>query len=213
MHSFEQVRLYLIVTPSLCRDMAQTVAAAIEGGVDAVQLREKCSDDAQYVRHARELVSVCAGAVPLLLNDRWDLVESTGADGVHLGQDDASIESVRRALGPDIVLGLSTHDRAEVQAARGRGADYVGLGPMFATGTKRLTRAPGGAALLASVLDATSLPIFPIGGIDIDSLPDLVAVGARRCAVSSAICAAGDPKGAAAILFSELSLFSGLGEK
>jgi len=204
MHSFKQVRLYLIVTPALCDDMAKTVAAAIEGGVGAVQLRDKRSDDAQYARHARELVGVCGGAVPLLLNDRWDLVESTGADGVHLGQDDASIESVRRALGPDALLGLSTHNRAEVQAARARGADYVGLGPMFATGTKRLTRAPGGTALLATVLVATTLPIFPIGGIDSDCLPQLVAVGAKRCAVSSAICAASDPKGAAASLLSKL---------
>lgn len=197
MASLGRVRLYLVVTPALCDDVARTVAAAIEGGVDAVQLRDKHADDAQYTRDARRIAAVCGSSVPFLLNDRWDLVEATGADGVHLGQEDARIEQVRRALGPDAILGLSTHDRAEAAAAADRGADYVGLGPMFATGTKELARQPGGAALLQTVLGVTDLPLFPIGGIDARTLPELVEAGATRAAVSSAICGAADPRAAA----------------
>jgi len=200
MASLGRVRLYLVVTPALCDDVARTVAAAIEGGVDAVQLRDKQADDAQYTRVARRIAAVCGESVPFLLNDRWDLVETTGADGVHLGQEDARIEQVRRALGPDVILGLSTHDRAEAGAAVDRGADYVGLGPLFGTATKELTRSPGGPALLRAVLGATDLPLFPIGGIDAQTLPELVGAGAKRAAVSSAICGAADPRSAARAL-------------
>ncbi|MHC4955344.1 MAG: thiamine phosphate synthase [Planctomycetota bacterium] len=194
-------RLYLIVTPALCADVRAVVSAAIEGGVDIVQLRDKDADDGRYARDAAILLEICRErGVPFLLNDRWHLVEETGADGVHLGQEDAPIEQVRRGLGPDALLGLSTHDRAEAAAAQERGADYIGIGPMFDTDTKGLTRNPGGADLVADVIQATDLPVFPIGGISIRNLPELTAGGARRAAVSSAICSAADPRAAAAEL-------------
>lgn len=182
------VHLYLLVS---CRHAPDIVERALSGGVEAVQLRDKEADDARYADAARRLRSICAG-VPFLLNDRWHLVEETGADGVHLGQDDAPIEQVRRALGAEVLLGLSTHDQAEAAVAAERGADYVGLGPMFPTATKALSRAPGGAALLRSV--RCELPVFAIGGITAENLPSL---GARRIAVSSAIADAADPESAA----------------
>jgi len=181
-------RLYLLVH---CGHPLDVVRRALSGGVDAVQLRDKEADDERYAETARRLASLC-GDVPFLLNDRWWLVEQTGADGVHLGQEDAPIEQVRRALGPGVLLGLSTHDQEEAAAAAERGADYVGLGPMFPTATKTLERAPGGAALLASV--HCELPLFAIGGITAENLPSL---GARRIAVSSAIADAADPEAAA----------------
>jgi len=184
----QDVRLYLLVS---CRHGPDVIRGALSGGVDAVQLRDKDADDATYAETSHRLRSLCAG-VPFLLNDRWHLVDETGADGVHLGQGDAPIEQVRRALGPGAILGLSTHDQAEASAARERGADYVGLGPMFETGTKRLTRKPGGAALLASV--RCDLPLFAIGGIDENNLPGLRA---PRIAVSRAIADAPDPRAAA----------------
>jgi len=184
-------RLYLLVS---CRHDPDVVAQALSGGVDAVQLRDKDADDARYLETARRIASLC-GDVPFLLNDRWHLVEAAGARGVHLGQEDAPIETVRRALGPGVILGLSTHDQAEASAARERGADYVGLGPMFPTATKALTRTPGGAALLRSV--RCPLPVFAIGGIDETTLPGL---GAARIAVSAAIADAADPAAAAARL-------------
>lgn len=178
-----------------------TAAAALDGGVDAVQLRDKEAPDGAFLRLAIELAAHCRErGVPLILNDRAHLVAEAGADGVHVGEDDLAPEEVRRRYGERLVVGLSTHDRAEVAAATGRGADYVGLGPMFATPTKALTRTPGGAALLRAAADATALPLYPIGGIDAANAGALIAAGATRLAVSAAICAAADPRAAAAEL-------------
>ena len=193
-----RARLYLVLTPAVCRaDPVATATAAIDGGVDMVQLRDKEVSDDEFLTLAKKLAKVCRPrGVPLVLNDRVHLVRAAGADGVHVGEDDTSPEEI----GKDMILGLSTHDRNEVAAAKARGATYIGLGPMFATGTKELKRAPGGAALLREVLGATDLPLFPIGGITAARAPRLIAAGATRLAVSSAICAAGDPRGAAAEL-------------
>jgi thiamine-phosphate pyrophosphorylase len=196
----EKARLYLILTPRLCHlGAVATVRAALDGGVGAVQLRDKEAPDGAFLQLATELAMHCRErGVPLILNDRAHLVAAAGADGVHVGEDDLAPEEVRRRYGERLVVGLSTHDRAEVAAAVGRGADYVGLGPMFSTPTKALTRTPGGAALLRDAADATELPLFPIGGIDAAGAATLVAAGAVRLAVSAAICAAADPRAAAA---------------
>lgn len=188
-------RLYLVTAK------IEPVAEAIEGGVDLVQLRDKRSDDEGFLRTARELVSICrARGVPVILNDRVHLVAASGADGAHVGEADLPPERARELLGPGLLLGVSTHGRAELAAARGRGADYAGLGPMFPTKTKSLSRAPGGAELVRSTLGATGLPVFCIGGIDASNVAGLVEAGARRIAVSSAICDARDPRAAAAEL-------------
>lgn len=193
-----RARLYLVLTPQACRgDPVATAAAAIEGGVDMVQLRDKEADDDAFLRLARELAKVCRPrGVPLILNDRVHLVKAALADGVHVGEDDTPPEEIERTL----IIGLSTHDRAEAAAAKRRGATYIGIGPMFPTATKELTRAPRGAALLREIMGATDLPVFPIGGITAANAPGLVAAGATRLAVSSAICAAEDPGRAAASL-------------
>jgi thiamine-phosphate pyrophosphorylase len=192
-----------VLTPHLCRlDPVATAIAAIEGGVDLVQLRDKEATDEAFLALARSLVAALRPrGVPLVLNDRVHLVRAAGADGVHVGEDDTPPEEVARRPGIEgMIVGLSTHDRAEARAARGRGATYIGIGPMFPTGTKELTRVPGGAALLREVLPATDLPVFPIGGITAANAPELVKAGATRLAVSSAICASVDPRSAAAEL-------------
>jgi thiamine-phosphate pyrophosphorylase len=191
-------RLYLVLTPQVCRiDPVTMAAAAIDGGVDMVQLRDKKADDAEFLRLARELAKVCRPrSTPLILNDRVHLVQAAGADGVHVGEDDTPPEEIEKGL----IIGLSTHGHAEARAAKGRGATYIGVGPMFPTGTKELKRAPCGAALLREILGATDLPVFPIGGITAANAKELVAAGATRLAVSSAICAAKDPCAAAAAL-------------
>jgi thiamine-phosphate diphosphorylase len=145
-----------------------------------------------------------ARGVKFLINDRVHLVARTGADGAHVGEDDLAPEQARRLLGPDRLLGISTHDRAELEAAAGRGADYAGLGPMFPTGTKALTRTPGGAGLVRATLGATGLPVFCIGGIGPDNVGELVSAGATRVAVSSAITQAPDPAAAARALITQL---------
>ena len=193
-------RLYLVLTPELCRGPIEEVLAnALAGGVDLVQLRSKVLADPEFAAMAKRLAPLCRG-VPFLLNDRVHLIEATGADGVHVGQGDLAPEVVRERYGKEILVGLSTHDRAEVAAAAGRGADYVGLGPMFDSATKALQREPQGPRLVREVAGATALPVFPIGGIDAATVPSLIQAGAIRVAVSSAICAADDPAAAAAEL-------------
>lgn len=186
-------RLYLI-TPD-----ARPVAAAIEGGVDLVQLRNKELDDEGFLDVARTLVSICHDrGVRLILNDRVHLVEDAGADGAHVGEDDMGADEARTMLGPDRLLGVSTHNAEELAVVRD--ADYAGLGPMFSSTTKHVARTPGGAALVQSALGQARVPVFPIGGIDAANVQELVAAGATRIAVGSAICDAADPRAAAAEL-------------
>lgn len=194
-----RARLYLVLTPQACRaGVRETLVAALEGGVEMVQLRDKEARDDAFLELARELAPLCrARGVPFVLNDRAHLVAEAGADGVHLGEDDAPPEE---CAGRGWIVGVSTHDRAEVAAAAAHGASYVGLGPMFPTETKALARRPRGAALVREVAGATTLPVFPIGGITATNAPGLIAAGATRLAVSSAICAAPDPRAAAAAL-------------
>jgi thiamine-phosphate pyrophosphorylase len=193
-----RARLYLVLTPQACRnDPVATAVAAIDGGADMVQLRDKEATDEEFLRLARAVADVCRPrGVPLVLNDRVHLVAAAGADGVHVGEDDTPPEAIDRRM----IIGLSTHDRAEAKAARSRGASYIGIGPMFETATKEVARAPGGPALLRDVLAATDLPVFPIGGIREENARALVAAGATRLAVSSAICGSRDPRMAAARL-------------
>ena len=190
-----EARLYLIT------DRVEGVAEAIDGGVGLVQLRHKTLDDSDFVERARALVRIChAKGVRLILNDRVRLVAEAGADGAHVGENDLDPNDARTILGRDKLLGISTHDRDELGRAGALGADYAGLGPMFPTGTKDLARPPRGADLVRETLGATDLPVFVIGGITAANAGQLVTAGARRIAVSAAICGADDPRAAAAEL-------------
>jgi len=174
---------------------------AIAGGAGCIQLRDKTASDEDFLALARELEKLCRKrGVLFLLNDRVGLVKAAGADGVHLGNEDLAPERAREILGSKALIGLSTHSAAEAERAAGRGADYIGIGPIFPTTTKRLRRAPGGTDLFYAAHAVTELPLFPIGGIDAENLPLLTAAGARRAAVCSAICGAPDPRAAAAEL-------------
>ena len=195
-----EARLYLILTSATCRaDPLETAERALAGGVDLIQFRAKDAKDAVYLELASAIVRLCAGHdVPVILNDRVHLVEASGAAGAHVGEADSTPEEARRHLGPDRLLGLSTHDHGEVAAARSRGADHVGLGPIFASRTKTSpARSPGGPDLVRTTLGATDLPLFPIGGITLDNAPGLIEAGATRLAVGAAICSAPDPAAAA----------------
>ncbi len=187
-------RLCLVLSPRLCaREPLETAALAIDGGVDIVQLRDKEASDAEFVAMARPLARLCAErGVPLILNDRVHLVDVVGARGAHVGARDLPPEEARRLLGRDMILGHTG------LAAEERGIDYLGIGPVFATTTKRQAGEPGGPALIAAV--RTALPFFAIGGITPENAPPVVAAGAKRLAVSAAICGASDPRSVAATL-------------
>jgi thiamine-phosphate pyrophosphorylase len=185
-------RLYLVTGAR--PDLAELLDAAVRGGVDLVQLREKSLSDRALLpvlEEARELTRRLR--VPLVVNDRPDLAALVGADFVHLGQDDLPAEAARR-LG--LHVGLSTHSPAELARAD---ADYVGVGPVFSTPTKAGRPAVGLEYVRHAACHA-SVPWFAIGGIDETNVADVVAAGATRVAVVRAIGEAGDPEQAARTL-------------
>ena len=202
-----RARVYVIVTEAACRGPWEAAAARVlaSGVVGVVQLREKTLDDAEFVRRARRLRALAhdAGAL-VVLNDRAHLVVEAGADGVHVGEDDATPDAARRLVGSDRLVGVSTHDAREVENAVAQGADYAGLGPCFATTTKALLRAPGGAALVAAGVAHAALPLFPIGGISVANVAALADAGATRVAVGAGVLGADDPAEAAKRLYAAL---------
>lgn len=177
-------------------------AALASGAVDVLQLRLKQAGDEAVRAAAHEARAWCnaAGAL-LVIDDRVALAATCDADGAHVGEHDLPPGLARLLLGPERLLGLSTHGREEVLAARALPVDYLGLGPCHPTGSKALERHPGGPALVAAALPAAgALPVFAIGGITAAHLPALVAAGVRRVAVGSAVLAAPDPALAARAL-------------
>ena len=192
-------RLYLIT--SLRPDLVEFLEAAVRGGVDVVQIREKRLPDGQLlpaVQLAREVTR--RHGVPLVVNDRPDLAVLCEADYVHVGQDDLPVEAARRF---GLMVGLSTHAPAEIEAAE---ADYIGVGPLFATPTKT-GRPAVGLELVRYAAAHARQPWFAIGGIDRTNVEDVVAVGARRIAVVRAIGDAPDPEEAARELRLALEAF------
>jgi thiamine-phosphate pyrophosphorylase len=184
-------RLYLV-----CDARAEAfLECALRGGVDIVQLRMKEGGDEAILRAGEAFVRRCAehGAL-FILNDRPDLAAAIGADGVHVGQDDASVPSARAVIGPDRLLGLSTHTPAQVDGAAG--VDYIGVGPVHATPTKPGRPAVGLALVRYAAIHAR-VPFFAIGGIDAAGAAEVRAAGGRRIAVVRAITEAEDPLAAA----------------
>jgi thiamine-phosphate pyrophosphorylase len=191
-------RLYLVIEAAAARDV---VPAALRGGVDVVQLREKDAGDDDIVATGRELRSLCDehGAL-LVVNDRSDIAVACGADGVHVGQDDEPVAAVRALVGPDVFIGLSTHSPEQVDAAeQDPDVDYLGVGPVYETATKPGLE-PVGLGLVAHAAAHARKPWFAIGGIDAERVHAVVDAGADRVAVVRAIRDAGDPQAAAAAL-------------
>lgn len=186
-------RLYLV-----CGELTDDrLDAALLGGVQLVQLRLKGCQPDQIVEVGRRFAAMCSRRdVPLILNDHPELVGASGADGVHLGQDDLGVAEARELLGPERIIGLSTHDLGQIDAAGRLGVDYIGVGPIHATPTKP-GRPAVGAELVTAAAGGTPLPFFAIGGIDAGNVATVVAAGARRVAVVRAIADADDPEWAA----------------
>jgi thiamine-phosphate pyrophosphorylase len=198
-----RARLYLVVEARpRGRDPGPLLAAALRGGVDVVQLREKDLPDAELVAAARPFRRLCGEHDALfVLNDRPDLVAATGADGVHVGQDDTPVAEARRLVGPEFLVGLSTH--AAEHFDRLDGADYLGVGPVFETPTKPDSEAVG-LDLVRLASERVAQPFFAIGGIELGTLDRVVTAGAERVAVVRAIRDADDPEAAARALRAHL---------
>ena len=191
-------RLYLC-TPDR-PDLGPFLEACIRGGVDVVQLRDKDLEARPLLARARLATSVCrAFGVPFLLNDRPDLALEAGADGVHVGQDDAPPGLARRILGASALVGLSTHAPSELDAAAGEEVDYVSVGPVAPTPTK--PGRPGtGPGYLAYAASRCRRPWFVTGGVAPDTVGPMVAAGARRFVVVRWLTTAAEPEAAARAL-------------
>ena len=193
----ERARLYLV-----CGEMGDAfLDAVLEGGADIVQLRLKDAPDGEIVAAGRRFADRCAAHDALLIiNDRPDLVSEIGADGVHVGQDDIPVAEARELVGPDRVVGLSTHSPAQIDAAGDDPQiDYIGVGPVHATPTKP-GRPAVGIELVRYAARHASVPFFAIGGIDAENAAVVAAAGARRIAVVRALTDAADPAHAARAL-------------
>ena len=189
-------RLYLCTADR--PDLEDFLSACIRGGVDVVQLREKALEARPLLRRAELARSVCAGmGVPFVLNDRPDLALECGADGVHVGQDDAPPALARRILGPDAVIGLSTHAPAEWDAAAAEPVDYLSAGPVSATPTK--PGRPGTGLGYLEYVEGTGreIPWFVTGGATPETIPAMAAAGARRFVVVRYLTGSDDPEAAA----------------
>src|SRR5207302_1397264 len=150
----------------------------------------------ELLRVAREARELCSGVTPLLVNDRPDVARLAEADGVHLGQDDLPVQAVRAILGPQALIGVSTHSDAEIDAAQG--ADYIGFGPIFTTPSKpgATLPAPQGLEGLRRAVQRSRVPVVAIGGIGVDSAHEIAAAGARCAASIAYLCNAPDPEAA-----------------
>jgi len=203
-------RLYVIVDRAAIgnRDLVEVASAAIRGGADVIQLRDKAASTGRLLDEAQQLLRLTQRAgVPLIINDRVDVTYTVGADGVHLGQDDLPVGAARNMLGAGRLIGKSTHSLAQAIAAQAEGADYIGFGPIFPTPTKPEYDSIG-TAFVRQVAQQVRLPIICIGGIDERTLPQVMQRGAERVAVVRAVCSAKDPETAARELKTTLTQFS-----
>lgn len=204
----DQARLCLITDPAADEgsgEMLKKVELALAAGVSLVQYRRKQGADALRLEEARQLSELCqAHQALLVINDRIDLALLVDADGVHLGQDDLPLAEARQLMGPDKLIGRSTHKISQLDKAQEDGADYLGVGAVYPTATKA-DRTAAGLGWVREANGAAKIPWFAIGGINGNNISEVLAAGASRVAVVSAIMSANDPSSASRQLLAKLS--------
>lgn len=200
-------KLYLVTSSDKFESddaFLDAIASSLKGGVDIIQLREKNSSAKRIIELGKRIRQLCSlyDAI-FIVNDRIDIAKIVEADGVHLGQDDADIESAREILGDSAIVGISTHAPEQAQKAQAEGADYIGVGPVFTTPTK-----PGRASVGLEYVKWTSenieIPFFAIGGIDLTNLNDVISSGAKKVAVVRAIINNESPENSATEFLNKL---------
>lgn len=196
----KRLRLYAVTDRAWAADteaLLAQVADAIDGGAGIVQLREKHLDKAAFLEEAKRFVALCRekGAISII-NDDVDIALASGADGVHVGQEDLAAGRAREVLGPDKIIGVSAHSVEEALAAQAAGADYLGVGAAFVTGTKADAK-PITRETIRAVTAAVDIPAVAIGGITRENLPQLSGCGLAGVAVVSALFGQPDVKAAA----------------
>ena len=194
-----KAKLYVIVDPDLFKheDLEKVTLQAIEGGADLIQFRDKSSSDGEFLKLAISLKRITDDKnIPFIINDRVDVALYLDAAGVHLGQDDLPILAVRKILGEKRIIGISASSLAQAKDAQKNGADYIGVGPVFHTQTKKVDK-PIGLKLIGDCRKEIRIPFFAIGGINLDNADEVKKAGIDKIAVVSAVIKAEDPKSAA----------------
>jgi thiamine-phosphate pyrophosphorylase len=191
----QSARLYVLFDGGASEnDCAKKVASLIAAGVDIIQLRDKSLDDRTLLVRAKKLAGLTRGTDTLfIMNDRPDLAALAHADGVHVGQEELPVSEVRKIVGPDLLIGVSTHTIEQARQAVADGADYIGCGPTFPSQTKSFDHYPG-LDFLRQVAAEISLPAFAIGGITLENVEQVMGTGMKRVAVSGAATCASELK-------------------
>lgn len=188
--------VYLVTDRGLCgsRELEDVIMQALQGGVAAVQLREKDLSTRSFVEEARRIKALMVPFnVPLIINDRIDVALAAGADGVHIGQEDMPYRMARNLMGKQAIIGLSVETWDDVEQAQQLDVDYLGVSPIFQTPTKTDTKGDWGLEGLARIKRYSRHPLVAIGGINASNAADVIRAGADGIAVVSAICSAPDP--------------------
>jgi len=191
-----RVNLYVIADKKICRDkdIEEVVIQAIEGGAQMIQYRDKESSDREFLEVASGLQNICKRRkIPFIVNDRVDIAAYLKVDGVHLGQDDLPPGIARKILGSSKIIGISTDNIDQAKEAEKHGADYVGIGPIFDTATKKIEK-PIGLEIIKQAKESLKIPFFPIGGINLENLDQVIEAGSKRIAVGSAVICASNVK-------------------
>jgi len=187
-------RVYVITTtvPRFGRDHFAIAQAAVAGGANALQFRDKAMNDSDFTATATRLLALTRGKIPLIVNDRVEIAAAIGAEGVHVGQSDATVKEVSQKLGRGRVIGISATCYEEAIRACESGADYIGVGPIFPTGSKADCTPAIGLRELELICHNVKLPVIAIGGINVANVKSIVDAGAAGAAVIAAVAEAED---------------------
>ena len=193
LRSFSDVRLYVIISSGLAKKpVLETLQEVIQGGADAVQLREKTMSDGEFLALAKEFRRITSQSkILFIVNDRAEIAKKVDADGLHIGQSDLTIHSARKIIGYDRILGVSTHTIVQARKAQLEGADYISVGPLFPTITKDY-EPPVGLDYLKEVKRNITIPFVAIGAINHENLNEILLAGGLRVAICSAIICSND---------------------
>ena len=188
-----KIRLYVLISSKIAtRSVKETAELVINGGADAIQLREKAISDSDFISLAGEVRDLTAKRGTLLIiNDRVNVARELNADGVHLGQKDISVSAARDIIGNEKVIGVSTHNIIQARQALKDGADYIAIGPVYTTSTKDYEPSVG-LKVVQEVSREINIPVFAIGAITLENLDDVVKAGALRVAVCSVLISSKD---------------------
>ena len=187
------IRLYVLISSSIAtKSVIETTRLVIDGGADAIQLREKTISDREFITLAEEVREITTkNGTLLIINDRVHIARKINADGVHLGQQDMSASEARNIIGDEKVIGVSTHSVIQAKQAQKDGADYIAIGPIYPTRTKDYEPSVG-IEIIREISEAVNIPFIAIGAITLDNLDEVLKAGASRIAVCSAIIGSKD---------------------